>query len=400
MGKNKGITAVKPCRVGILRVEESHDKSIYQDILQGRTMAYTPVVGKSIRRQLEDREEEILSPHACLNKNSAGRMRVEEDDGCDIRMPFARDRDRITHSKTFRRLKHKTQVFLAPAGDHYRTRLTHVLEVSQIARSMASALCLNGDLTEAIALGHDLGHTPFGHAGEATLNELHPSGFRHYVHSLRVVDFLENKGKGLNLTYEVRNGIVKHSKGRNDIFPANNADLPATLEGQVVRVADIIAYVNHDMDDALRAGILKENDLPGDIRAVVGERHSKRTGAMVRDLIVETLRAGDGRIHVSKNMLTAITDLRMFLYENVYRYYRVHNEFEKAQRVIRDLYNYFMEKGLGRFEGNHWVSLGPEVWDDDKQACRLVCDFIAGMTDRYAMRIYDQIFLPKPWNPS
>ena len=361
-------------------------------------MAYTPILGTSIRRQLEEREEEILSPHACLNKNSAGRMRVERDDESDIRMPFERDRDRITHSKTFRRLKHKTQVFLAPAGDHYRTRLTHVLEVSQIARTVASALCLNVPLTEAIALGHDLGHTPFGHAGEATLNELHPSGFRHYIHSLRVVDTLEHKGKGLNLTLEVRNGIVKHSKGRNAIFPENDSALPSTLEGQVVRVADIIAYVNHDMDDALRAGILKENDLPADIRAVVGERHSKRIGAMVRDLIVETLQAGDGRLHASKKMLGAITDLRTFLYENVYRYYRVHNEFEKAQRVIRDLYQYFMENGSGRFAGNRWEPDGAEVWSSEKEAHRQVCDFIAGMTDRYAMRIYDQIFLPKAWN--
>ncbi len=361
-------------------------------------MAYTPAVGTSIRRQLEEREEEILSPFAALNKNSVGRRVHEEDDGCDIRMPFQRDRDRITHSKTFRRLKHKTQVFLAPAGDHYRTRLTHVLEVSQIARTIAAALCLNEPLTEAIALGHDLGHTPFGHAGEATLNELHPGGFRHYIHSLRVVDFLENRGRGLNLTFEVRNGIVKHSKGRNDIFPEDTTELPATLEGQVVRVADIVAYVNHDMDDALRAGILSEGDLPADIRAVVGERHSKRTGAMVRDLIVESLTAGDGNLHVSKEMLKAITDLRMFLYENVYRYYRVHNEFEKAQRIIRDLYAYFMENGIGRFKGNEWVSVSSDLWADDANARRRVCDFIAGMTDRYAMRIYEQIFLPKPWN--
>ncbi len=361
-------------------------------------MAYTPVVGSSIRKQLEAREEEILSPHAALNKDSRGRRLPEEDDGCDIRMPFARDRDRITHSKTFRRLKHKTQVFLAPTGDHYRTRLTHVLEVSQIARTMSAALCLNSSLTEAIALGHDLGHTPFGHAGEATLNELHPGGFRHYVHSLRVVDFLENRGRGLNLTFEVRNGIIKHSKGRNDIFPEGESELPVTLEGQVVRVADIIAYVNHDMDDALRAGILKENDLPADIRAVVGERHSKRTGAMVRDLIVETLSAQDGRLHVSKKMLRAITDLRKFLYENVYRYYQVHNEFEKAQRIIRDLYSYFMENGLGHFAGSGWESDGWDSRQNEKAAHRLVCDFIAGMTDRYAMRIYEQVFLPKPWN--
>ncbi len=361
-------------------------------------MAYIPVVGKSIRQQLENREEAILSPYACLNKNTRGRIRTERDEGCDIRMPFERDRDRITHSKTFRRLKHKTQVFLAPAGDHYRTRLTHVLEVSQIARTMAAALCLNGPLTEAIALGHDLGHTPFGHAGETTLNELHPGGFRHYVHSLRVVDILENERKGLNLTFEVRNGIVKHSKGRNDIFPKNESELPATLEGQVVRVADIVAYVNHDMDDALRAGILSEGDLPQDIRTVVGERHSKRTGAMVRDLIVETLEANDGRLHISKKMLRAITDLRMFLYENVYRYYRVHNEFEKAQRIIQDLYGHFLANGLGHFDGYSWRSFGPDSWTEEKQAHRQVCDFIAGMTDRYAMRIYEQIFLPKPWN--
>ncbi len=361
-------------------------------------MAYTPVVGTSIRRQLEEREEEILSPYAALNKHSAGRRIAEEDDECDIRMPFARDRDRITHAKTFRRLKHKTQVFLAPTGDHYRTRLTHVLEVSQIARTISSALCLNGTLTEAIALGHDLGHTPFGHAGEATLNELHPGGFRHYVHSLRVVDFLENRGKGLNLTYEVRNGIVKHSKGRNEIFPANESELPDTLEGQVVRVADIVAYVNHDMDDALRAGILAENDLPADISAVLGERHSKRTGAMVRDIIVESLAANDGRLHVSKKMLKAISDLRMFLYENVYRYYRVHNEFEKARHIIRDLYCYFMEHGIGNFNGNEWVSLPQEKWENETEGHRQVCDFIAGMTDRYAMRIYEQIFMPRPWN--
>lgn len=325
-------------------------------------------------------------------------MRREKGDDCDIRMPFERDRDRITHSKTFRRLKHKTQVFLAPAGDHYRTRLTHVLEVSQIARTMAAALCLNGPLTEAIALGHDLGHTPFGHAGEATLNELHPGGFRHYVHSLRVVDFLENNRRGLNLTFEVRNGIIKHSKGRNDIFPEDEKELPVTLEGQVVRVADIIAYVNHDMDDALRAGILAESDLPADIRAVVGERHSRRTGAMVRDLIIETLAAADGRLHISKKMLRAITDLRMFLYENVYRYHLVHNEFVKAQRIIYDLYSYFMENGLGRFEGSTWKVSGAGSWENERCAHRRVCDFIAGMTDRYAMRIYEQIFLPKPWN--
>jgi dGTPase len=362
-------------------------------------MAFTPVIGTSIRKQLEDREEQILSPYATLNKRSRGRIRHEEDDLSDIRLPFQRDRDRITHSKTFRRLKHKTQVFLAPTGDHYRTRLTHVLEVSQIGRSMATALCLNETLTEAIALGHDLGHTPFGHAGEATLNELHPGGFRHYIHSLRVVDSLENRGHGLNLTFEVRNGIVKHSKGNSDILPKESSELAATLEGQLVRLADIIAYVNHDMDDALRSGVLKGKDLPQKIKDVVGERHSRRIGAMVRDLIVETLRADDGQLHISEAMLEAITDLRAFLYENVYRYYKVHNEFEKAQRIIRDLYTYFLEHGLATKPGEDWEPGEEEGdWPDEKTAHRAVCDYIAGMTDRYALNLFEHIFLPKPWS--
>ncbi len=362
-------------------------------------MSFTPVIGKSIKKQLEDREEKILSPFAALNKKSSGRQIKEEDDICDIRLPFQRDRDRITHSKTFRRLKHKTQVFLAPTGDHYRTRLTHVLEVSQIARTISSALCLNEPLTEAIALGHDLGHTPFGHAGEATLNELHPGGFRHYVHSLRVVDFLENKGKGLNLTFEVRNGIVRHSKGRSNILPSDKSEMAVTLEGQVVRLADIIAYVNHDLDDALRANILKEESLPLNIKKVIGDRHSKRIEAMVRDLIVETLSAGDGDLHISEQMLEAITNLRNFLYENVYTYCKVHAEFEKAQRIIRDLYNHFMENGLVRLQGNEWIKeYDNGEWPDAKTANRKVCDHIAGMTDRYALAVYERIFLPEPWS--
>lgn len=362
-------------------------------------MSFLPVIGKSIKKQLEEREEKILSPFAALNKNSSGRHVEEEEEMSDIRLPFQRDRDRITHSKTFRRLKHKTQVFLAPTGDHYRTRLTHVLEVSQIARTIASALCLNEPLTEAIALGHDLGHTPFGHAGEATLNKLHPSGFRHYVHSLRVVDFLENNGKGLNLTFEVRNGIVRHSKGRADILPKDKSEIAVTLEGQVVRLADIIAYVNHDLDDALRAGILKESDLPQKIKMVVGERHSKRIGAMVRDLIVETLAADDGNLHISDGMLEAITELRSFLYNNVYTFYKVHNEFIKAQRIISDLYSYFLENGIVRLRGDQWeCGVDKENWADEKEAHRRVCDYIAGMTDRYALSIYKHIFLPEPWN--
>ncbi|MEE4242587.1 MAG: deoxyguanosinetriphosphate triphosphohydrolase [Desulfopila sp.] len=361
-------------------------------------MGFTPVIGKSIKKQLEEREEQILSRHAALNKNSRGRLHPERDSISDLRLPFQRDRDRITHSKTFRRLKHKTQVFLAPTGDHYRTRLTHVLEVSQIARTIASALCLNEALTEAIALAHDLGHTPFGHAGEATLNELHPTGFRHYVHSLRVVDFLENDGKGLNLTFEVRNGIVRHSKGRNEILPNGKKELALTLEGQVVRLADIIAYVNHDMDDALRAGILRSSDLPSSISSVIGKKHSQRISAMVRDLIVETLTADDGALHVSDTMLEAITSLRAFLYDNVYRFYKVHNEFIKAQRIIRELYTYCLDKGLIKRRGNGWkIVEARDQWPDEKTAHRKVCDFIAGMTDRYALDLYDHLFMPKPW---
>jgi dGTPase len=361
-------------------------------------MSFTPVIGTSIKKQLEERELQVLSPYAAKNRDSRGRRMPEQEDICDIRLGFQRDRDRITHSKTFRRLKHKTQVFLAPMGDHYRTRLTHVLEVSQIARTIAAALCLNEPLTEAIALGHDLGHTPFGHAGESTLNELHPGGFRHYVHSLRVVDFLENKGRGLNLTFEVRNGIVRHSKGRNDIVPRSPGEMAVTLEGQVVRLADIIAYVNHDLDDALRAGIIAEQDVPAVITAVVGTRHSQRIGSMVRDIIVETLRADDSNLHISPAMLEAITQLRTFLYDNVYRYHRVHQEFEKAQRIIRELYGYFLENGLVKRRGSEWLLTDRrEDWDSDKIAHRRVCDYIAGMTDRYALEVYEYLFMPKPW---
>jgi len=362
-------------------------------------MSFVPVIGKSIKKQLEDREDLVLSPYAARSAKSRGRRKFEEEDASDIRLPFQRDRDRIIHSKTFRRLKHKTQVFLAPMGDHYRTRLTHVLEVSQIARTISAALCLNESLTEAIALGHDLGHTPFGHAGEATLNELHPRGFRHSIHSLRVVDFLENKGRGLNLTFEVRNGIARHSKGRNDIIPAAKSELAVTLEGQVVRLADVVAYVNHDLDDALRAGLLKEESVPRAITDVVGQRHSQRIGRMVRDIIVETLTADDGNLHISLEMLDAITRLRGFLYDNVYRHYWVHQEFEKAQRIIRELYHYFLEHGLVKRRGEEWLVTEPaSTWQDSKTAHRRVCDYIAGMTDRYALGVYEYLFMPKPWS--
>jgi dGTPase len=352
----------------------------------------------SIREQQETRELESLSKHACLSSQSRGRRRGEVKE-CNLRTCFQRDRDRIIHSKTFRRLKHKTQVFLAPAGDHYRTRLTHVLEVSQIARTIAVCLRLNEYLTEAIALGHDLGHTPFGHAGEFSLNALHPGGFKHYRQSLRIVDFLEHEGLGLNLTWEVRNGILKHSKGNREILPEDTGTLPATLEGQVVRVADIIAYVNHDMDDALRAGMLKESDLPAHLRRVLGDSSSRRIDAMVQDLVRTTLRNDVGRLQLSPMMNETITELRAFLYDNVYRAWQVHREFEKAQRIIRDLYAYFLDYALPeRGAGLEVRRPQASTAEDERRRHRMVCDFIAGMTDRYALDLYSQIFMPKPWS--
>ena len=364
---------------------------------------------KTVRATQEELEAITLSPHACKSVQTRGRRRPEPDE-CDLRTDFQRDRDRIIHSKTFRRLKHKTQVFLAPAGDHYRTRLTHVLEVSQIARTMAACLRLNEYLTEAIALGHDLGHTPFGHAGEFTLNQLHPTGFRHFVQSLRIVDFLENDGQGLNLTWEVRNGIVKHSKGYGPILPDDGATgLAATLEGQLVRVADIMAYVNHDMDDAIRAGMIAPQDLPAHLRHMLGERSSQRVHAMVRDLVRATLARDDGALHLSPKMTETITELRSFLYHNVYSNYRVHGEFVKAQRIIRELYAWFLEHELP--DGNSWLSGGgddplfaraelppPADANEERRRHRRVCDFIAGMTDRYAITLYTQLFVPRPWS--
>jgi len=353
----------------------------------------------TIREQLEEQEKQTLSPFACLSSRSRGRL-SGGDEPCHLRTAFQRDRDRIIHSKTFRRLKHKTQVFLAPAGDHYRTRLTHVLEVSQIARTMAVCLRLNEYLTEAIALGHDLGHTPFGHAGEFSLNLLHPKGFKHYRQSLRIVDFLENDGHGLNLTWEVRNGILKHSKGYGEILPEETSELAATLEGQLVRVADIMAYVNHDMDDALRADMLHNDDLPKHLRDVLGDRSSQRIDAMVGDLVATTIARNDGRLHLSERMNDTITDLRAFLYDNVYRNCRVHSEFEKAQRIIRDLYGFFLEHEFPENGIGSCCRLCNPVQsvEEEQQRHRRVCDFIAGMTDRYALTLYSQIFMPKPWS--
>jgi len=344
-------------------------------------------MGRTIREEMEANEEKILSPYACLSKKSRGRLRPETE--CEIRVAFQRDRDRIIHCKAFRRLKYKTQVFLAPTGDHYRTRLTHVFEVSQIARTVAVALKLNGHLTEAIALGHDLGHTPFGHAGESVLNDLHPGGFRHYEQSLRVIDFLEKDGKGLNLNYEVRDGISMHSKGRKEILPQDMSELPMTMEGRVVRVADIIAYVNHDLDDAVRAGIIREEQLPVKLYEKLGGTHSQRINTMVRDLIYATLEQGGARLTMSPEIMSAIFDLRAFLYTNVYETHKVHDDFIKAKKVVRELYQHFLENGLPR------EVVSPETSTVGDH--RAVCDFVAGMTDRYALDLYQDIFLPKPW---
>jgi dGTPase len=341
----------------------------------------------TIREQTEEIEKKILHPKACLSLQSKGRLRSEKEG--EIRTCFQRDRDRIIHSKSFRRLKHKTQVFLAPKGDHYRTRLTHVLEVSQIARTIARALRLNEDLTEATALGHDLGHTPFGHAGEAILREIHPGGFDHYKQSLRVVDFLEKGGKGLNLTFEVRNGIVKHSKGKGLIIPETKADRAETLEGQVVRVSDIIAYVNHDLDDSMRAGVVKRLDIPRKIIRILGDTHSKRIDTMVKDFIHRSKETDLEELCMSDDILSAIYMLRDFLYESVYESDKIVKEFKKAKKILHDLYSYYLE---------HMEELFIDIPKEEKlNKHRMVCDFIAGMTDRFALMTYERLFLPQQW---
>ena len=342
----------------------------------------------SIRRMLEEREAKILSPYAQLSSQSRGRA-VPEDE-CSIRPAFQHDRDRILHSKSFRRLKHKTQVFLVPGGDHYRTRLTHTLEVAQIARTMAKALSLNEDLTEAIALGHDLGHTPFGHAGEETLNEICPGGFRHYLQSLRVVDHLERDGRGLNLTFEVRDGIVKHSKGKGDLIPEVPKDLPVTYEGRLVRVADIIAYINHDLDDAIRAGLIFPESIPRDCVEELGDSHGKRIDTMVRDILEQALKSDPLKIGLSERKLEATLKLRDFLYDRVYDLPTVHGDFIKSAKVLRELYAHFLDHPQ-EFRKEAGEAYGHEPIE------RSITDFIAGMTDRYAFKLYEKIFLPQPW---
>lgn len=344
-----------------------------------------------IREMLEEQESKILAPQATLSSKSKGRLKAEEE--CPLRPCFQHDRDRILHSKSFRRLKHKTQVFLAPAGDHYRTRLTHTLEVAQIARTLAKSLRLNDSLAEAIALGHDIGHTPFGHAGESVLNKIVPGGFRHALQSLRVVDCLEKEGAGLNLTLEVRDGIAKHSKGCRPIFaPVKEDCQPITLEGQIVRIADSIAYINHDLDDALRAGVISYSDPPRDAIALLGSSHSKRINIMVIDIVEATLEAELNCITMSKEIMEVTESLRAFLFDKVYSQDKVYKEFVKASKILTDLYFYFLENPIQGFRDSEFA----EISDASLQP-RNACDFIAGMTDRYALNIYEKIFLPEPW---
>lgn len=329
----------------------------------------------TVSERTQSIEEQILSPYAALSKNTLGRD-VPEDE-CDLRTPYQRDRDRILHCKSFRRLKHKTQVFLSPEGDHYRTRLTHTLEVSQIARTIARALQLNEDLTEAISLGHDLGHTPFGHAGERVLNDLYPGGFRHYEQSVRIVEKLEKNGAGLNLTKEVRDGILCHTKGREAM----------TLEGRIVRLADRIAYINHDIDDAERAGVLLENDIPKEITSVLGGRRAERIDTLVHSVAENSL---DGTIRMDVQIQQAFDRLYDFMYEYVYLNPYAKAEEKKVPNLIGALYSYL------KLPENFPQEMSMIAERDGAE--RAACDYIAGMTDHFAIQLFQDIYVPKSWN--
>ena len=332
----------------------------------------------TLKEELERQEHEHLDPRAAFADESRGRLHPEEPRVEDVRTVFQRDTDKIVHSKAFRRLMHKTQVFLSPEGDHYRTRMTHTIEVSRIARTIAKALNLNEDLAEAVAMGHDLGHTPFGHAGEVALTEATGQPFRHNEQSLRVVDILENDGEGLNLTYEVRMGILGHTGDR----------IPETLEGQIVRWADRYAYVNHDIDDAIRAGILETADIPKSISKVLGSSHSQRINSLVCDTITTSREAG--KICLSPQVEKALNDLREFMFQNVYRNPVAKGQEVKAIGMLKWMYEYYYDH--------------PEALPDDFQPQlsldgmeRTVCDYIAGMTDNYAVDKYTELFSPSGW---
>lgn len=330
------------------------------------------------RLSQEDFEEQHLSRWACKNRESKGRRKKEIS--CSLRTSFQRDRDRILHAKAFRRLKHKTQVFIAPFGDHYRTRLTHTLEVAQVARTIARALRLNEDLTEAIALGHDLGHTPFGHAGEEALNEIHPGGFRHNEQSLRVVEKLE-EGKGLNLTWEVRDGILNHSEDRAQ-------DYPHTLEGETVRISDSIAYVNHDIDDAIRAGIIKERDLPSEFLKVLGISCRERIDTLIQDAVKTSW--DSSHLRISKDTLEVFHKLKDFMYRKVYLAPVLAKEAKKARRIVKDLYSFYLKNV-------DFLPIPLKKSTEEKEIRRIVVDYIAGMTDQYALNVYKEYFFPKGW---
>ncbi len=331
----------------------------------------------NIREKQEHKEQQDYSIYASLSMNSRGRAKMEEE--CDIRTCYQRDRDRILHCKAFRRLKDKTQVFMSPKGDHYRTRLTHTLEVSQTARTIARALDLNETLTEAIALGHDLGHTPFGHAGEYALNRLSSTGFKHYEQSIRVVEFLEKDGRGLNLTYEVKDGIRNHS----------TINMPETMEGKIVRLSDKIAYINHDIDDAIRGKILTEDDLPKEETAVLGHTVRERINTMIRGIIRASEEKDD--IIMEPEIMTAMRNLRRYMFENVYRNSACKREDEKVFYIISGLYDYYMQH----------VDALPEFClkniDQGTSTETAVCDYIAGMTDHYAIEKFREHYEPKFW---
>ncbi len=333
----------------------------------------------TIREELEYQEHRRLNPLAAFADQSQGRNRPEATQPEDVRTCYQRDTDRIVHSKSFRRLMHKTQVFLQPEGDHYRTRMTHTIEVSRIARTISRALALNEDLTEAAALGHDLGHTPFGHAGEAALSDCLGKPFRHNEQSLRVVDILENDGAGLNLSYEVRMGILGHTGDR----------IPETLEGQVVRRSDQIAYVNHDIDDAIRAGILTNDDIPADITKILGETHSQRINSLVCDMIQTSREAG--AICLSPAVETALKDLRSFMFERVYRSPVAKAEETKAKDMLKRMYEYYITHPQALP-----ADFQPQLTFDGME--RTVCDYIAGMTDNYAVDKFTELFIPVGWH--